>query len=183
MFFKTFKLCSMLIKASERVSLWCQEAHLFRHAQPVLFVRPLAKLLLLHFIDFIFMLLFFSFLLNTHRLIFCIENCHKRPILHHLQWYSWEMSHFSTLKEELSQWICDLPYSSHIIYEACSLFHIFQWQQIVHLDVLKSSENFRILLCGLHFTKSLKASWSTSDELGGLGSSVSNVSPEQNFEN
>ena len=59
----------------------------------------------------------------------------------------------------------------------------FKWWRIVELDVLRSSANFRVLLCGLHSTKSLKASWSRSDEHPGHGLYRTVVSSERIFEN
>ena len=62
-------------------------------------------------------------------------------------------------------------------------FNFFKWWQIVDWDVLRSSANSRVLLHRLYSTNSLKASWSRSDERPSLGSSLNDVSLEQNFEN
>ena len=44
----------------------------------------------------------------------------------------------------------------------------FQWQQMVDWDVLRSSPNSWVVLCGLHSTNFLEASWLKSDECPGL---------------
>ena len=94
---------------------------------------------------------------------FCVKYCYKRPIFH-LYRYSRETVHFSELKKNLL-WKCDLSYSSHFENEepkrpAYSLI-FFKWWQIVDWDVL--SANSWVLLRGLHFTNSLKTSWSWSE--------------------
>ena len=58
----------------------------------------------------------------------------------------------------------------------------FKLQQIMDLDVLRSSANFQVLLIRLHSINSLKAFWSRSDEYPGLSSSLNDISPERNFE-
>ena len=56
--------------------------------------------------------LFFFFCLFVFVEFFCLhKHCYKRHF-HNLLWYSWEISHFFALKEDLMLWNCDLPYSS-----------------------------------------------------------------------
>ena len=81
----------------------------------------------------------------------------------------------SVLKEDLSQWICYLLYSSLLT----SIF--FRWEQIIDWDMLRSSTNFRVLLRELYSTNSHKAS--RSDEHFGKGSPLRDVSQKkQHFE-
>ena len=59
----------------------------------------------------------------------------------------------------------------------------FMLYQIVDWDLLRSTANSQVLLHGLHSTISLKASGSKFDEFPGLGSSLNDVLPDQNFKN
>ena len=58
-----------------------------------------------------------------------------------------------------------------------------KWWQIVDWDVMRSSANSWVLLCGLQSTNSLKASWLRCDEHLVLGWSLNEVLPKWNFEN
>ena len=91
---------------------------------------------------------------------FCTEHCNKRHVFHHKLWYSLETSHFGALKENLSLWICNLPYSPKSMRNPKAQFSYFSYLFQIATDVLKSSTNSGAPLYRLHSTNSLKIFWS-----------------------
>ena len=91
-------------------------------------------------------------------LVFCVEHCHKRPFFGHLNWYSWGVIFLPWKKALRNEYVIFLFLLTQNMWNPnVQIAHFFYLFQVAtDWDVLRLSDNSRILLCGMYSNNSLE---------------------------